>query len=549
MYSAEPWQHFNDDPDPGHSDALWPGKPDNGAALSEPKPDLAALSQLLSRPDRRAALPEAQPKPNRRAALSGPRLAGHRESTLALLPPPPPFVYESRSYARAHHELTEAVRCRDGLTVVTGPSGAGKTMLVRTVLQQVDPPMFMSIVVNPFLGSGDLLRQILCDFGAVADPPPSAGPERSSVNDLVVTLEKFLAAQLRQDARAVLVIDDAHALPPIVFEELRALTNLEANGMKRLQIFLVGQPALAWLLRMREGKPIAQRVSRRSVMQVLSRDEVADYIVRRLDAVHASPTVPGSLGDAPDPNGTNAPVVAPRELVRFTPAAIGMVAAISRRMPRAIDLMCDRSLEVALERGTPDIDCPLVVEAARRLEWPVPIWRRVSAPKALAAVAVSAAILVLALLPGKPLFNGASFSSRESESRQVTAPSAKDVQKVQNLQNRPNSQNRQTTQRLQSHQDFQNFQSLESLPSPSGPLARTDSYLIVAGSFKSEQKTRQMTSQLVDQGLPAFFRQDPAGRWFALLIGPYVSAEEAKEAQKQLPIAEFPSTQIRLERP
>jgi hypothetical protein len=319
--------------------------------------------------------------------------------------------------------------------------------------------------------------------------------------------------------------------------------------MKRLQIFLVGQPALAWLLRTREGKSIAQRVSRRSVMQVLSRVEVADYIDRRLDAVHGSPTVPGSLGDAPDPTATHGSAVAPRELVRFTPAAIGIVAAISRRIPRAIDLMCDRSLEVALERGTPDIDCALVVEAARRLDWPVPIWQRVSVAKALGAIAVLGSFLVLALLPGRPSFNSASFSSREREARQLTAPSAKDVQKVQSLQNRQNPQNRQTPQRLQSHQDSQNFQSLEGLPSPSGTLARTDSYLIVAGSFQSEQKTRQMTAQLVDKGLPAFFRQDPAGRWYALLIGPYVSAEEAKEAQKQLSNAEFPNTQIRIERP
>ncbi|MBI3048368.1 MAG: AAA family ATPase [Acidobacteria bacterium] len=85
------------------------------------------------------------------------------------------FVFHSRSYAAALQDVRRALDQREGLVVVTGDAGTGKTMLCRTLVQQLDPATCVSVVLDPRVTVEDLLLHILTEAGA----PCSSATRRS----------------------------------------------------------------------------------------------------------------------------------------------------------------------------------------------------------------------------------------------------------------------------------------------------------------------------------------------------------------------------------
>src|ERR1700730_18079622 len=203
------------------------------------------------------------------------------------------FAYHSRSHSRALAQVTEALRRRDGLIVITGEIGIGKTMLCRTLLETFEARTFLSVILDPRLSIDDLLRQVLADFGLMGDagrPRPGPAPDVTR-HQLVSALQRFLASLIALDAHAVILVDEAQHLQPSVLEEIRLLTNFETDGAKLLQIVLVGQPDLDALLRRPELIQLNQRIARRFELHALAPSEVQDYISHRLAV--ASETAPG----------------------------------------------------------------------------------------------------------------------------------------------------------------------------------------------------------------------------------------------------------------
>src|SRR5262245_59609586 len=77
------------------------------------------------------------------------------------LTPNPRFVYQSRSHSAAFAEVMRSIERREGLIVITGEIGAGKTTLSRAVIEHLTTRTFASVILNPLLGADDLLKQIL----------------------------------------------------------------------------------------------------------------------------------------------------------------------------------------------------------------------------------------------------------------------------------------------------------------------------------------------------------------------------------------------------
>ena len=84
------------------------------------------------------------------------------------LTPDPKYFYMSESHAGAFDLLRYAIRRREGLVVVTGDTGTGKTTLCRAILEQLDRRTFATLVQNPFISEDDLLRILLRNFGIVS---------------------------------------------------------------------------------------------------------------------------------------------------------------------------------------------------------------------------------------------------------------------------------------------------------------------------------------------------------------------------------------------
>lgn len=255
--------------------------------------------------------------------------------------PDPECLYKSDSHQQALEQLLRGIGRREGILLLTGDVGTGKTTTTRALLRLLDSDVFTALVLNPFLSEDELLRVLLQDFGVVSD---GRVLEDASRQTLIDTLNQFLLSLVAVQARALVVVDEAQNLKLPVLEQLRVLTSLESDEQKLLQILLVGQPELQTLLGAPEMRSLNQRITRRCALRPLTDDEVEQYVAFRVRRA----------GDAKE--------------TMFTERALELICQFSAGVPRKINLICDRSLEVGFDTLSPTIDETLVVKAAEALE-------------------------------------------------------------------------------------------------------------------------------------------------------------------------------------
>ena len=257
----------------------------------------------------------------------------------------PRSLYKSPAHSAVLDDLLSAIRRREGIIVLTGEMGTGKTTLCRAALYQLDRKTFTTFVPDPDLSREDLLRMLLVDFGEVSVDDLRRGRLASASRpDLSYQLYEFLTSLESVDAFAVLVIDEAQHLAQPLLEEIRALSELEA-GRRLLQIVLVGQPELQTRLKQFQMRQIDQRVTMRCELRPLTREDLAGYVAHRLATV----------------GGT-------KERVAFASAAIDLIHAASNGVPRLVNIICDRAMSHAQVQRVSVIGPPLVSEAIDELQ-------------------------------------------------------------------------------------------------------------------------------------------------------------------------------------
>jgi general secretion pathway protein A len=383
----------------------------------------------------------------------------------------------------------QAFRRREAVVVVTGEIGTGKTVLCRTVLQRLPRRTFLSVITDPLLSSGELLQQVLEDFGILSKD--HSGGEQPSQHQLVRTLAQFLASLVPLQAHAVIMIDEAQHMRPEVLEQIRLLSNFETDNSKLLQIVLVGQPDLSALLARPELRQLEQRITHRTELLPLEAAEIEYYIERRLWIAHGSELDP----------------TADEDRVRFLPAAMAAVAVCSRGLPRVVNLLCDRALEDAFHRRKKVVDLRAVLNAADDLQIPVP--RRIRfQPYRWAAAAAAAAVL------GAGIWFGARASGWNLPTKAATtAPAAAtDAAPGPPASTPP----------------------VAAVPTPeAGPLRDGEAFSVLVASFRTRSRATLVNEQVTSLGLPGYVRAIP-GDWQQVLVGPFASRDEAQEALDRL---------------
>jgi putative secretion ATPase (PEP-CTERM system associated) len=232
------------------------------------------------------------------------------------LNPDPSFYFGSRGHKRAFAYLQYGLFQSEGFIVITGEIGAGKTTLVRSLLEQLDASKVIAAqLVSTQLDAEDMLRAVAAAFGL-----PIRATEKA---ELLATLEAFLCQQLQERRRALLVVDEAQNLTPRAIEELRMLSNFQFGDRALLQSFLVGQPELRSLMQSREMQQLRQRVIASYHLGPMDRQETQAYVEHRLTRV----------GWNHDPS--------------FEPGAFDAIYTASSGLPRRINTVCNRVLLAA----------------------------------------------------------------------------------------------------------------------------------------------------------------------------------------------------------
>ena len=252
------------------------------------------------------------------------------------LNPDPAFYFDSRGHSNALSYLKFGVHQGEGFIVVTGEIGAGKTTLVRTLLEGVNSDEVAAAqVLNTQLESGELLQAILTAFG-VASPAGSKA-------QLLASLEAFLTSVAAEGRRALLVVDEAQNLGREAIEELRMLSNFQLGNHALLQSFLIGQPELRKQLESPAMEQLRQRVIASCHLGPLGAEETRAYIEHRLRHV----------GWVEQPS--------------FDDAAFEVIHQWTGGIPRKINLLCNRLLLAAFLSDEEQITGALVRSTASDL--------------------------------------------------------------------------------------------------------------------------------------------------------------------------------------
>lgn len=251
------------------------------------------------------------------------------ERPFTLLPDPD-FLYWSRAHRRAFSVLEFGVLTRAPITVITGEVGAGKTTLLQKLLTSLDDDVTVGLISNAQGGRGELVRWVLNALSVQIAP----GDDYVA---MFQTLQDFLIEEYAEGRRVVLIIDEAQNLSPEGLEELRMLTNINANKDELLQLILVGQPELREMVLHPRMSQFAQRVAANYHIPAMDPDTVSEYIVHRLR--HAGGT------------GTE-----------FTETAMALVAEASGGVPRLVNKLCDFALVYAATEDRNVVDGDTVSE-------------------------------------------------------------------------------------------------------------------------------------------------------------------------------------------
>ncbi|MGD9773068.1 XrtA/PEP-CTERM system-associated ATPase [Diaphorobacter sp.] len=191
------------------------------------------------------------------------------------LNPDPGFYFSSKQHQRARAYLEYGVMCCEGFIVITGEVGAGKTTIVRGLLDSLDAQTVVAAhLVSTQLGAEDTLRMVGAAFGV-----PVHGVPKSN---LLLALEAFFLAQTLKGKRCLLVVDEAQNLQPQAVEELRMLSNFQNGQNALLQTFLVGQPEFREILQSPGMVQLRQRVIATCHLGPMEADETRGYILHRL---------------------------------------------------------------------------------------------------------------------------------------------------------------------------------------------------------------------------------------------------------------------------
>lgn len=465
------------------------------------------------------------------------------------------FTYHSRSHTQALEQIGLALKRREGLVVVTGEVGTGKTMLCRALLDGFETRTFISVVLDPLLSVEDLLQQVLTDFGLISARDRNSAAETGATlsrHDMVTTLQQFLSSLIPLNAHAVIMIDEAQHLTGAVLEQVRLLSNFEIDSAKLLQIVLVGQPNLDAMLRRPDMVQLNQRVARRAELSPLGQDEVKDYIERRL-AVASDET-----DKSGQPVDRFAELSKSENVVTFAPEATDLVATISQGIPRLVNTLCDRALEAAYERREHVVDRKAVLTAASRLRMTVPPGQSVSRRSRLAA-----AVLLLLLLggvgwwwvnrspsPAEP--PSATSPSQESPTPEpappvTTAPPAPAGAPGVSAPAAAPAETSNPGQPATAATPAGNANAgavASATPASRENAASSGNYEITAASFRTEERAVSVAATLRNAGLPVTSRLDTSGQWYRVVVGPFATTDEARAAQAQLEERGFTGTRI-----
>jgi type II secretory pathway predicted ATPase ExeA len=235
----------------------------------------------------------------------------------------------------AEHARRQLERCIDrseGVALIVGGAGTGKSLLLQLLAQRFHDSFHIARLTGAGLCTRRaLLQSILYELGL-----PYRGMEEG---ELRLSLIDHLRPSRDCPHGMLLLLDEAHALPLRLLEEVRLITNLCDRGVSRVRLVMAGTLAFEERLASPKLAAFNQRIAARCYLHTMSSAETALYVRSHLQRVGA------------------------RGLAIFTDSALRAIHTATDGIPRLTNQLCDHALLLAAVAGQQSIDAAGIQEA------------------------------------------------------------------------------------------------------------------------------------------------------------------------------------------
>jgi general secretion pathway protein A len=248
--------------------------------------------------------------------------------------PDPDFVWLGNRHSDVIEALRRGLLDREGCLMLTGDIGTGKTALVKWMARRQDLAVVFLTASGLELSELDFYRLLAAELSMASD---FEQPE-----EFTAELSRVLLQAASAGKQAVLVVDEAHRLTREALKVLAGLAALATNGKRLLKLLLVGTLDLDSVANSAAADGVLPKIAVRCALEPLTETDTHAYVAHRLKA-------------------------AGREQPLFDPAALQAIYALSKGLPRLINIICDHALLYGYGANQQMIDGGVIRECSRDL--------------------------------------------------------------------------------------------------------------------------------------------------------------------------------------
>ena len=245
------------------------------------------------------------------------------------------YLYFGRDHKDALSAMYLSILDGRGVSAIVAHAGMGKTTLMRYLAARLHGKAATAFLSHPYRNRLDLMRDVLRRLGLESEDTEFHQMSR---------LQAYLRNLMQRRMKVVLLFDECQALSFEALEHVRLLSNLRSSNMNLLEVVLAGQQELEEMLQRPEHEALRQRISVVARIRPFDEEDVQRYVERRL-------------------------LVSGRSEPLFDDEAIEAVTRLTRGIPRNINHLCHKTMQLAWADGAHAVSARLVHEAARNLEW------------------------------------------------------------------------------------------------------------------------------------------------------------------------------------
>ncbi len=249
----------------------------------------------------------------------------------------------------ARTTLVRCIRRAEGPGLVIGPSGTGKTMLCHVLAQEMGEQLRVVLLASGRLGSRRaLLQGMLYELGQ-----PYRGLDEGEAR---LALADYITLSDECPNGVLLLVDEAHALPLRLLDEVRMTTNLAHEGKPWVRVVLAGGCMLEERFASPKLDSFNQRIAARCYLETFGAAETQQYI-------WAQCSLAGRRGES-----------------LFSEEACQAAYRATDGVPRLISQLCDHALLLACAAGHRQIEARHIEEAWADLQQLPTPWQGEPAP-------------------------------------------------------------------------------------------------------------------------------------------------------------------------